>query len=341
MHHLSLFMTAFNAVAPVVFLILLGYLLKQKGFLSREFLRCGNWLVFHVCLPCMLFINVYDIAGFSSIPWDIVFYSAAMVAVIFLLGLGAALAVTKDPNRRGVVWQCTFRSNFAIIGITMAGAVGGDDAVAVAAVISSFTIPLFNIFAVIALSAFSPCAGTGKSNVPGMIRNILRNPLLIGIALGMICLGARELQQSVFGSVLFSLQEDIPFLYTTLNDLKALTTPLALMILGGQFVFTAIRGLWKEIAVGTVCRTVFSPLLGIGGAILLSRAGLLSCGPDAYPALIALFGSPVAVSSAIMAGSMGSDEQLATQLVVWTSIVSVLTIFLQVYLLLSFGYLVL
>ena len=50
-----------------------------------------------------------------------------------------------------------------------------------------------------------------------------------------------------------------------------------------------------------------------------------------------MFGSPVAVSSAVMAGNMGSDEQLATQLVVWTSIFSIFTIFAQVVILMSMG----
>ena len=63
---LHILITALNAVLPVVLLILLGYLLKQGGFLSREFVKMGNKLVFNVCLPCMLFINVYDIEGFSA-----------------------------------------------------------------------------------------------------------------------------------------------------------------------------------------------------------------------------------------------------------------------------------
>ena len=41
-----------------------------------------------------------------------------------------------------------------------------------------------------------------------------------------------------------------------------------------------------------------------------------------------------------MAGQMGSDEQLATQHLVWSSIGSVLTIFLQVCILMAAGILV-
>ena len=70
---------------------------------------------------------------------------------------------------------------------------------------------------------------------------------------------------------------------------------------------------------------------------MLSRAGLLHCTQAHYPALVALFGSPVAVSSAIMAKGMGGDEQLATQLVVWTTLSSGLTVFLLVCGLMAMG----
>jgi predicted permease len=127
------------------------------------------------------------------------------------------------------------------------------------------------------------------------------------------------------------------FFYDCLTRLKAIASPFALLVLGGQFSFSAVKGMFKEIAVGTVLRLVIAPVIGIGGAILLTDWKLLSCGVNEFPALIALFGSPVAVSSAVMAGAMHNDEQLATQLVVWTSICSVITIFLQVCLLMAAG----
>ena len=128
------------------------------------------------------------------------------------------------------------------------------------------------------------------------------------------------------------------FIYNTLDNLKQVATPLALVVLGGQFEFSAVKGMSKEIIVGTVFRTVIAPLIGVGCAVLLSEfTPLVDFGQEEYPALIALFGTPVAVSSAIMAGEMGNDEQLAGQLVVWTSICSIVTLFAQVLLLMSFG----
>ncbi len=51
-------MTAINAILPILLLILLGYVLKRKNFITEEFMKVANKSVFKVFLPCMLFINV-------------------------------------------------------------------------------------------------------------------------------------------------------------------------------------------------------------------------------------------------------------------------------------------
>lgn len=333
----TILITAVNALFPLIITILLGYLLKCRGFLSKEFLRVGNWIVFNICLPAMLFVNVYDIAGFDAINWDIVIYACAAFFVLVAVGFVITIVTTPVPDRRGVIWQCTFRSNFGIIGLSLAAALGGEGAVAVAAIVSSFTVPLFNVVSVIALSVFSD-GSKRKPSVKSILLNILKNPMILGVAAGMVCLGIRELQRALFGQVVFSIQRDTFFVYKVLSNLKTMCSPLAMLILGGQFEFSAVKGLLKEIVSGTLTRTVVAPLLGIGGAVLLTaHTDLLVCGVNEYPALIAMFGSPVAVSSAVMAGNMGADEQLATQLVVWTSIFSIFTIFAQVCILMGMG----
>ncbi len=330
--------TAVNAVAPVVLLILLGYILKQKGFITKDFVKIGNKLVFNVCLPCMLFINVYNIESFASINWDIVVYGVAMLFAIFVLGLGTAILTTKVPERRGVILQCTFRSNIAIIGLSLASTLGGAEAVAVAAIVSSFTVPVNNVLAVLSLSMFATEGNSNKTSIKSVLINIVKNPLIIGCVLGLIFLGIREAQIAMFGEVVFRFSHHTKFLYTAVNNLKSIATPFALLVLGGQFEFSAVKGLMKEIVIGTVWRIVLAPVLGLGMAIVLSRyTGLLSCGVNEFPALVALFGSPVAVSSAVMASSMGADDQLATQLVVWTSLFSIVTIFAEVCVLMSMG----
>ena len=333
-------LTAANAVIPIVLLILLGYFLKRFGVMGESFVKTGKNLVFRIFLPCLLFINVYDMEGFSSIPWDAVIFGLAGCLVIFLLALASVGKITAVPERRGVILQCAFRSNLAFIGLPLASALGGETAMAVTSIISSFTIPLFNILAVISLSMFVENGASPRESIKKVLRSIVTNPMIVAIALGLACVGIRETQLALAGEVVFSLRVHGKVLYSALNNLKQIATPFSLLILGGEFELSAVKGMRREIIAGTLWRIVLAPVLGIGSAILLnSTTNLLHCGPDVYPAFIALFGSPVAVSSVVMAGAMNNDEQLAAQLVVWTSLLSVFTVFLQVCLLMWFGYL--
>lgn len=330
-------LTALNAVAPIILTILLGYILRQKHFLNPDFLQVGNKLVFKLMLPCTLFCNIYAIDSLADIQWEITVYALAAILLFFGLGLVTAVVTTPIPQRRGVILQCCFRSNFAIIGLPLAGALGGAEAEAMAAVLSAVSVPLFNILAVIALTVFVEQEESFGKSVVRILRGIVTNPLIIAVALGLVGLVLRWVQMVTIGEVKFSLKEDLAFVYGVLTMLKGSTTPLALIVLGGQFVFSAVKELKKEIIVATLWRIVLAPVIGVGGAVLLNRMGLMHCTQAHYPALVALFGSPVAVASAIMAKGMGGDEQLATQLVVWTTLCSGVTVFLIVCGLMAMG----
>ncbi len=330
--------TAVDAVLPIMILIGIGCVLKRMGMMNEIFIKTGQKLVFRLLLPCMLFLNVYGITGMNAIRWDIVIYCTALLLVLFGLGGLLGNVATKDPRRKGVIWQCSFRSNFAIIGLPLATTLGGSDGAAVAAVLSAITVPLFNVLSIVALTAFVSQGNKKRRTAGDFLLEVAKNPLIIGVLLGLTALAIRGAQQACFGEVVFSLERDAKAIYQALSYLKAAATPLALIVLGGQFEFSAVKGMGKEIVIGTLARILAAPLLAITLAVALSRnTTLLQCGNGELAALIAQFGSPVAVSSAIAAGSMDNDEQLAAQLVVWTSIGSVLTIFLTVCILMGSG----
>lgn len=334
---LHIFSTAANAVLPIVLVILFGNVLRSTGFLNDNFLKVGNKLIFKIGLTCSLFINVYNITDFSSISWGFILFVYAMTAILFILGYVTAVTTTNVQERRGVILQCTFRCNFAIIGLSLATAIGGDAAAAMASLVSAFILPVFNIMGVVALSLFVHEDGSKKFNIKPVLLGIVKNPMVMGAFAGLVCIVLRELQKLLFGSAVFSIKEDLPFVYTAVNNIKVMTTPLALIITGAQFRFSAVKGMFKEIAVGTLWRIVFAPIIGIAAALILRHYGLLSLGTGEIATLIALFGAPAAVSGAVMAGEMGNDEQLATQHVVWSSIGSMVTIFLQVCILMATG----
>ena len=138
----SIFSTGMNSIFPIMLLILFGFALRQKGFLSDEFVRIGNKLSFQYLLPIKMFLNAYKIEKFSHIPWRLVLFSLVMMVVIFALGCFTAPLATKDPRRKGVLLQSTFRSNTAIIGVTLAGILGGEPAEAVSSKPNRIRLPL-------------------------------------------------------------------------------------------------------------------------------------------------------------------------------------------------------
>lgn len=312
-----------NAVLPIVLLIVLGYIQKRIGMLSREFLDVGNKLTFRVLLPAMLFYNVYQIESFSEISPVFVLYGIGMVLVIFGLAVAATCAFTKDGAKRGALIQAMFRSNYAIIGIPLATSLFGDRGAAAAGVMSAFCVPMFNILGVITLSIFNGNGEKGKINLPKILLGIIKNPLIIGTVAGLAVLGVREL--FVMWNIDFRFS-DVTFLYKSLENVKSICTPFALIVLGGRFEFSAVSRLWKEIVFGTVIRTVAVPILGLAVAYFF----IPGLSGEHFATYIGVFATPVAVASAIMANEMGADGELAGQLVVWTSLVSTVTIFIYV-----------
>lgn len=319
-----------NAVLPIVLLIVLGYVLKRIGMLTKPFLDVGNKLTFRVFLPVMLFVNVYNIKSFADINVMFVVYGIAAVVVIFFLGTVVMCLFTKDSAKRGSLIQAVFRSNYAIIGIPLATSLFGDAGAAAAGVMSAFCVPTFNILGVITLSIFNGNAEKGKADVKKILLGIAKNPLIIGTVAGLVVLGIREL--FVMWGVSFRLS-DIGFLYKTLDNVRSICTPFALLVLGGKFEFAAVARLKREIIFGTFVRTVIVPIIGLLGAYFL----IPGLGGEHFATYIGVFATPVAVASAIMAQEMGADGELAGQLVVWTSLVSTVTIFVYVTILRAIG----
>ena len=324
---LDAFSFAAGAVLPIVLMIAFGYALKRIGLLSKDFLDVGNKLTFRVFLPAMLFYNVYEISSFSEINFKFVIFGVAAILVIFALSVTLGCAFTKDSAKRGALVQAVFRSNYAIIGIPLAASLFGDRGAAAAGVMSAFCVPLFNALGVIVLTVFNENREK-KLSLKRILLDIAKNPLIISTVAGLFALAVREL--FTLAGIGFRLS-DLTVLFEVLKSLKSVCTPFALIVLGGRFEFSAVARLWREIVFGTVVRTVLVPVLGLTSAYLLRD--FLGLSGEHFATYVGVFATPVAVASAIMAKEMGADGELAGQLVVWTSLVSTVTIFIYVSLL--------
>lgn len=124
MNTLSIFIFSLNAIMPLILIIILGYWLKRIHFFSKEFLKYANKTVFYVCLPVLLFKNITDIDGLYKIRWDAVFYVMLIIILLLLIGTFFTLFI-PERKQKGVILQCVFRSNFALIGVPLAELIAG------------------------------------------------------------------------------------------------------------------------------------------------------------------------------------------------------------------------
>ena len=314
------FLFALNAVLPIIIMVIIGYVIKKIGLVDKDIAKTLNKLVFRLFLPVMIFLNVYNIEDFDGINIAFIGYALIAVTVIFVIAIPVAMLITPDPAKRGVMLQGAFRSNYTLIGIPLAEALFPGEGAIVATVLLAIAVPVFNVLAVISLSIFGD--GKERVNFKKIIVGVIKNPLIQAVALGAVMLALRELLLS--RGIAFALSDIAP-LYKVLNYLSTLATPIALIVLGIQFEFSSVCELRREIIFGTVIRAVLVPLLGIGTAYLFFRD---SFGGAHFASFVALFATPVAVSSVPMAQEMGADTRLAGQLVVWTTVASAFTIFL-------------
>lgn len=326
---LDSFLFAVGAVTPILLTVVIGYILKSMRLVDEAFTKAANRLVFHVFLPAMLFLNIYRIENLGDMEPNFILYGVLALLAIFLASIPLSMLVTKKSERRGVLVQATFRSNYALIGIPLAESLFGEAGAAVATLLSAVSIPMLNILAVISLSVFHR-AGE-RASVRKIFVGILKNPLIRSILIGLLALGIRAIL--VRQGIAFRLSDITP-LFTVLDYLSRIATPLALLVLGAQFSFSVIGGMRREILCGTVMRIVLVPLFGISVAYFAFRGVF---GGAHFAAFVALFATPVAVSSVPMTQEMEGDVALAGQLVVWTTLFSVASVFLSAFLLRAAG----
>ncbi len=306
-------MISANAVLPMCLVMALGYGTRRLGWIRREEISAINKIAFRIFLPCLLYYNVYcsDLSG--SFDPLLMAYAVGGVLLTFGLALGYTLLTEKLPERRSVMIQGMFRSNYVIMGIPVATALLGAGELGTVSILIAVVVPLFNMLAVVVLEVFR-----GQRPKPlHVLGQIVKNPLVIASALGILTLAA--------GIRLPHILEQ------TIQNISAIASPLQLFLLGAFFQFSGLKTYRRELVTVSAAKLIVSPGLFLGlGALLGFRDA-------AFVSLIGIFASPTAVNSFTMAQQMGGDAELAGDIVVVTSAVSMLTMFLWVFLFKSLG----
>ena len=290
--------------------MVLGYfLVNYTSLADGKLTKQANAIVFKIFLPCMLFYNVYqsDIGSEIHSRIRLCIWAAGGLLILFVLLCLIVPRIVTQENQQGVVIQGIFRSNYVIFGVAVVQNMYGPKSTTTAAILSAILVPMYNFLAVVALSIFGE---KRENDWKKIILDIIKNPLIISSVLGIIF--------SLLGIRLPTAVD------TTVQDLAKLSTPIALD-------FSKVKGNLKTAFVVLTIKLVILPLIMIPMVVMMGYrdADLLS-GVLAYQ-------TPVAVSSYIMAQQAGADGQLAGQLVVFSSVLSIFTLFVTIFILRTMG----
>ena len=304
---------ATNAVVPFMVYIAIGMIAKKLGLVKETFLRELNGVIFRVFFPFIMFNNLYK-ADFSTLRnADYVLFAVIATLVVIVISFILVPVFEKDNSRKGVIIQAIFRSNSVLFAIPLAGSVLGEEASIKSSIIVAFLVPMYNIFSVMILEYYRG----GKVKPAVIVKNILKNPLIMGAIAG-----------AIFNLLPVTMPESLAHPITQLSNLA---TPMALFVLGGTLKLSDLRKNAVPVATGVILKLIIVP------AVVACAMAALEYEPAELFAVFCMFATPVAAASFPMAQSMGADADLAGEYVVATTLLSIVTIFVWILVLKNFG----
>ena len=290
-----------SVTAPVFSMLFLGVALKRLGLIDAAFINTASALVFRGTLPTLLFLGIVQADLRTALQPALLVYFVLATLGCFLLAWGWAILRCPKADR-GIYTQGAFRGNNGIIGLALATSMYGDYGLSVGAVLGGVVILSYNTLSAIVLAIYSPEA---KTDVWSLTKNILSNPLIVGV-----------LAAIPFAAWQISLPD---WLLTSGEYFAQMSLPLALICIGGTLTLESLRESSGVAISSSLMKVLWLPLVATLGAWLWGFR-------DADLAILFLyFASPTAAASFVMAKAVGGNHQLAAAIIVLTTLATVVT----------------
>lgn len=300
------FWVAARVVVPMALMMGIGVLLRVFKITDRDTMLKVDKITFNLFLPMLMFNNTFD-TDFSQMNGAFILYGAVCAFLLFLIAIFLVPKLEKNPPSAAALGQALIRSNYMMYSTAIGANLYGGDNLGVLMLLGAFSIPFTNALSAIVLEV----ARSGKADGKKLLLAVVKNPLVIAAVIGL--------------SVNF-LNIPIPdMIVGVVDDIAGLATPISFLSLGVSLNLNSITGNKKRLSTALLLKLLVFPVLFMAGSILLGFRGMELCG------LLVLLCAPTAVSSYPMAVAMDADGELAGQMVIFSTILSLFTIFLWVF----------
>lgn len=271
------------SLVPLIGLILIGYFLKQKSYLTDEFWAGAEKLNYFVFFPAMLFGNLAQ----ADIHMEMVSKILVILLVVFPIAcvvLYILKRIFQTPTRRfGVYVQSNVRFN-TYIGLAVVASLFPAEGMTIFALLLAISIPVVNIISVLALTDHE------NMNFRAVIISLLKNPLILGCLVGVL--------YNVSGLPLWKGAESLIY------QLAICSLPMGLMCVGAALQFVALKKESFPLMINTLSRLCLMPIL----AWLVCK--MLGFNALETQIFILYFALPTASAAYILTKVLGGDSQL-------------------------------
>lgn len=306
---------AFSVTAPIFVMLVLGIALKRVHMITEDFIKVASQLVYNIGLPVMLFTTCATAHFGEMADMKVLVAFSVMTAVVFLGSQLTAHWHCEDARDHGVFIQGAFRGNLVILGLAFCANAYGERGLTIAALPVAMTVVFYNVFSVYVLNrSLHPANSSLKPTIIG----IAKNPLIIAILLGLIVNAASLTLPKV--------------LLDSGKYLSQMVLPLALICIGGALDVSRFAKFDSATLSASVWKLFLSPIIACAIAIMLGVRG------QNLAILFLLAASPTATISFVMVQAVNGNTKLAANIIVQTTLGSMLTVTLGLWLLQAAGF---
>lgn len=196
-------MVVIQAIAPIFGLIVLGYVLGWRRWLTDEAASGLASITFKLFMPAILFAGIAraDLSVGIS-PMLLIAYFTPALAVFGVVNL----VVHRWLGRASPLGLAAAYSNNVLVGIPLVTTLLGTESL-----VYVFAILVFHSLVLFSLQSFYSAFGSGERVRPAALLKNLANPLIIGLLLGaLVNLSALALPQTIWRMVDWLAQAGLP-----------------------------------------------------------------------------------------------------------------------------------
>ena len=311
-----------NITLPFILLALLGIFMKRRGMINDSFVAQGNKVIFYFAIPVTIFNHIH-VADLSNV-FDLRFlvFNSIWIVGFFLVIWWLANMFMRDKNSVSSFVNSAYRSSLSVVAppLLVLMFYAADDVNVLPKGILTVSVLLILSYATASVLFAVHDSKAKKNQVLNVLLSIAKNPIVIGVVVGLIF--------NVFGWTLPT------FAATTVSSLAGLVMPLAMICVGGNLAFRGFDVKFKYVLISGIVKLFVMPISAVIVAYLFGFR-------DSDLTIIMILNAlPMAVGAYVMQAELGGDSYIGASVLMLTMTLSAFTLTLFIFLFRVMGFLV-